>query len=212
MIMRILMINYEFPPLGGGAANACYYMLKEFAKRKDLKIDLVTASDKNKYQRSKFSDNITVHKLKVKKKSLHFWKMSEMLEWSVKAFFYARKLKNKKKYNLCHSWFGWPCGMIAYSLNIPYIVALRGSDVPGYNSRLKLLDKMLFSWISKLVWKKAKAVIANSDGLRKLALKTLRKKIGVIYNGIDTEEFKPSSRKPSNIFMLKPANKINRNL
>jgi len=23
--MKILMLNYEFPPLGGGAANACYY-------------------------------------------------------------------------------------------------------------------------------------------------------------------------------------------
>ena len=41
---RILVLNYEFPPLGGGAANATYYLLKEFIKYPDLKIDLVTSS------------------------------------------------------------------------------------------------------------------------------------------------------------------------
>jgi len=31
------MLNYEFPPLGGGAGNATYYILKEFSKTKNLK-------------------------------------------------------------------------------------------------------------------------------------------------------------------------------
>ena len=48
--MRILMLNYEFPPLGGGAANANYYMLKEFAKVKDLEVDLITSSANNKFE------------------------------------------------------------------------------------------------------------------------------------------------------------------
>ncbi|OGJ19834.1 hypothetical protein A3K73_03640 [Candidatus Pacearchaeota archaeon RBG_13_36_9] len=43
---NILILNYEFPPLGGGAGNATYYLLKEFSKPeyKDLGIDLVTSS------------------------------------------------------------------------------------------------------------------------------------------------------------------------
>ena len=41
---KILMLNYEFPPLGGGAGNATYYLLKEFSKMPDLTIDLVTSS------------------------------------------------------------------------------------------------------------------------------------------------------------------------
>jgi len=35
--LKILMLNYEFPPLGGGAGNATYYILKEFSKTKNLK-------------------------------------------------------------------------------------------------------------------------------------------------------------------------------
>lgn len=65
---RILMLNYEFPPLGGGAANANYYLLKEFSKIKDLKIDLVTCSANNKFEIEDFSKNINVHKLAIKKK------------------------------------------------------------------------------------------------------------------------------------------------
>ena len=35
---RILVLNYEFPPLGGGAGNATYYLLKEFAKNNNIEI------------------------------------------------------------------------------------------------------------------------------------------------------------------------------
>ena len=37
---KVLMLNYEFPPLGGGAGNATYCLLKEFSKPKykDLEI------------------------------------------------------------------------------------------------------------------------------------------------------------------------------
>jgi len=38
------MLNYKFPPLEGGTANATYYFLKEFSKYEDLRIDLVTSS------------------------------------------------------------------------------------------------------------------------------------------------------------------------
>ena len=32
---RVLMLNYEYPPLGGGAGNANYHLLSEFKKRED---------------------------------------------------------------------------------------------------------------------------------------------------------------------------------
>lgn len=89
---------------------------------------------------------------------------------------------SKKKYSICHSWFGWPTGVIAYfnRKKVPYIIALRGSDVPRYNVRLKWLDKFVFSPVSKFVWRNASHVIANSKGLKELALKTLNCDIKVI--------------------------------
>ena len=195
--MKILMLNYEFPPLGGGAANATKHILKEFSRRNDLKIDLVTSSS-NGFEIENFSSNIIIHKLDVGKKDIHFWKFKEILSWTFKTYFYVRKLHSDNDYDVCHCWFGWPSGIIGYLFRkkTQYIIALRGSDVPGYNQRLAKLDKFIFSPLSRIIWRNARRVVANSSGLKKLALKTKPdQKIDIIYNGVDADRFKPRYNK-----------------
>ena len=70
--MKILMLNYEFPPIGGGAANANLYLLKQFAGRDDMRVDVLTSVSKPGFKREKFSENITIHKVGIHKKHLHF--------------------------------------------------------------------------------------------------------------------------------------------
>ncbi|MBD3249154.1 glycosyltransferase [Candidatus Woesearchaeota archaeon] len=209
--MKILMLNYEFPPVGGGAANANYNLLKEFAKDKDIEIDLITSSQ-DKFNFEAFSENIRVFKLDVKKENKHYWKMAELFRWSLKAYILSKKLIKNKRYNLCHCWFGWPSGLIGYKLRkkMPYIVALRGSDVPGYNTRLRSLDNILFRPLSKKIWGSAENVIANSDGLKRLASKTSNCKINVIYNGIDVQEFNPGYRTKKELRILSTSRLIRR--
>ena len=38
--MKILMLNYEFPPIGGGGGNAHRQLLTEYAKQENLHIDV----------------------------------------------------------------------------------------------------------------------------------------------------------------------------
>jgi len=194
--MKILMLNYEFPPLGGGAANANYYMLKEISKMKGVFVDLITSSANNKFEIEQFSRNIRIFKLNVNKKNIHYWKMSEILKWTLKADMLSAKLVRKNKYDVCHCWFGWPSGILGYRLRelMPYVVALRGSDVPGYNPRLKFLDKYLFTPVSRKVWRNAAMVTTNSSGLRELALRTFTNDINVICNGVDFDDYKPNYR------------------
>ena len=57
--------------------------------------------------------------------------------------------------------------------------------------------------IIKHIWKKADFTIANSQGLKELALKSSPKEeIGVIYNGIKIDEFLPGTEKPTNTFNI----------
>ena len=42
--MRVLILNYEYPPLGGGAANAMFHIVREFASRGFPAVDVVTLS------------------------------------------------------------------------------------------------------------------------------------------------------------------------
>ncbi|MBN3037811.1 MAG: glycosyltransferase family 4 protein [Candidatus Omnitrophica bacterium] len=190
-MIKILMLNYEFPPLGGGAGNANLYLLKEFSKYEDVHIDLVTSAV-GKYGEQKFSDNIKIFFLDIgKDKNLHYQSNKDLLTYAFKSYFFCKKLVEKQPYQLCHAFFGLPCGFIAMLLGIPYIVSLRGSDVPFYNLRFYWWDKLLFRVLSRRVWRKASHVIALSNALKNLAKMTADVDMKVIYNGIDCQEFYP---------------------
>tara|TARA_Y100000034_G_scaffold130601_1_gene189419 strand:- start:1539 stop:2651 length:1113 start_codon:yes stop_codon:yes gene_type:complete len=208
--MRVLILNYEFPPLGGGGANATKYILKEFKKFKDLKIDLVTSSEKNKNEVIKFGENINIYKLNVRKKHVHHWRDIEVLRYMYKGLKLCKKLNKSRRYDLCHAFFTLPCGYIPFKLKIPYITSIRGSDVPGFNERFKLHYKLIKS-LTKKIWKNSKFVISNSEGLKSLALKTKKnQKIEIIYNGVDTGEFTPKIKRNKNLEIICVARLIQR--
>ena len=100
------------PPLGGGAANANYYMLKEFAKEKDLQVDLITSSANNKFEIEDFAPNVRIYRLNVSKKDIHFWTQKEIMKWLCKAYSLSRNLSKKNTYNYCRCWFGFPSGLV----------------------------------------------------------------------------------------------------
>jgi len=196
---RILMLNYEFPPLGGGAGNATSYLLKEFVKKKDIQIDLVTSSI-GKYRKEKFSDNVNIYFLDIGKKgNLHNQGIKDLLCYSLKSYQFSKKLLKQNQYDLTHAFFSIPSGFVAMLLGIPFVVSLRGSDVPFYSEKYKWLDVFIFQWLNKIIWLKAQTVVANSSDLRDLALKTYSKKeIKVIPNGVNLKEFKPILKNPLN--------------
>lgn len=211
MKKRILFLNYEFPPLGGGAGNATYYLLKEFSKYEDLEVDLITSST-DKYKKEEFAKNINIFYLDVGKKgNIHFQSNKDLLRYSYKASKFIKKLRREKKYDLVHAFFGIPCGYLAMKTKLPYIVSLRGSDVPFYNKRFYFLDKLLFKRLSKKIWGKSKKVIANSDGLRKLANSSSPNQgIDLIYNGVDINEFFPSNNINEFFTIISTSRLINR--
>jgi glycosyltransferase involved in cell wall biosynthesis len=190
--MKILMSNYEFPPIGGGAGRANLNLLEQFAANDRISIDLLTSHAGRGNLCEQFADNITIHKIGVHKKNLHYWRRTEVLEWLFKAEGFYRRLMRQNEYDLAHAFFAFPTGWLCYrhAARIPYVISLRGSDVPGYNVRLGT-DYKLLSGLFGRIWKSASAVVANSTGLAELAKKFVDLDIGVICNGVDTKRYYP---------------------
>jgi len=187
------MLNYEFPPIGGGAAKANLCLLKQYAGRKDLRVDMLTSAPKPGFKSEKFSENITIHKIGIRKKHLHFWRRIEVIEWLVKAGFYYRMLLRKNDYDLAHAFFGFPTGWLCYrnADRLPYIISLRGSDVPGRNARLQL-DYKILAPVFRAIWKNASAMVACSEGLKERAMLFMPSvPIDVIPNGVELDRFSP---------------------
>ncbi|MBN2569013.1 MAG: glycosyltransferase family 4 protein [Deltaproteobacteria bacterium] len=195
--LHLLMLNFEFPPIGGGGGNAHYSILKEYANNDHLKIDVLTSAPRPGFFEEAFSENITLYKVGVHKKSLYYWRKIEVIEWLVKAGFHYRRMICHTDYDLVHAFFGFPTGWLCFKTSgqVPYVISLRGSDVPGQNRRLAA-DYKLLSPLFKAIWSKASALIASSEGLRSRALRFLPSvAIDVIPNGVDVECFYP----PKNI-------------
>ena len=199
--MKILFLNYEFPPLGGGTGIANEYLLKEFAKRKNLYVDVVTSSV-DKYKEKRLAKNIRVFYLNIgkKNKNIHHQKSWDFIKYFIQSSLWV--IKNRENYDLIHAFSGLPGGITALLSGKPYIISLRGTEVPGYERRFSWLIRLIKPLI-KLSLRKAKAVDANSQYLKNLALKTAPDlKIAVIPNGVDSRIFYPAKKLSSKPVIL----------
>jgi glycosyltransferase involved in cell wall biosynthesis len=92
--------------------------------------------------------------------------------------------------------FTLPCGPVARRLkrvlNLPYIVSLRGGDVPGLVPNLKFYHRLLCFWRRRIL-ADAKAIVANDQGLARLSEAADPYPVHVVPNGVDCDYFVPLS-------------------
>lgn len=192
---NILMVNYEFPPLGGGAGQAHAALCREFALQQDLRVDVVTSGKGSGVETESMGEQVTIHRVGIRKENLHRWKRSEVLAWLWKARRPYQTLLRARTYDLVHAFFAFPSGWLCYRTRTqcPYILSLRGSDVPGQNARLQLEYKLLGPTVFKPIWRNAQHIVACSEGLKWRALRFLPGvDMSVIPNGVDLDLFQPA--------------------
>lgn len=200
--MRILMINYEFPPIGGGGGNVTYYISKNLAHL-GHDVHVITSSFKSLPKDEKI-DGFHVHRVPVLRRSPNVCGIHEMLTYVISASAFCIRFAKKFQPDIVHVFFGIPSGPVAYVLkklyNIPYVLFLGGRDVPRPHPDppiYRLLYGLLMSPI-KSIWANAKSVVACSKGLKDLALKTNAKvNINVIPDGVDLKKFYPIKKENS---------------
>lgn len=198
--MNILVISHEYPPIGGGGANACYYLVENFVKAGHF-VTIVTSSYAE-LQRIERRHNCITYRVPAIRRKRDKSNFLEMFTFLVSAWFRTRKLVKGEKFDICQVFFGIPSGPIALYLKkrykIPYIVRLGGGDIPGAQKRFAFLYRVLTPFIRN-VWKNAKCVVANSEGLKLRAEEFDRNyPIMTITNGVDVDFFSRSEEKDTN--------------
>ena len=208
--LRILLLNYESAPFGGGAGFASYNIGRELA-RMGVQADFLTArvGDMPSYEEV---DGLRIHRVRSFRKSLHDCGLRGAYSYLAFALPKRQQLLATTAYDLEHYFFSMPTGImtLAPAWNAPpYIVSLRGSDVPGYdpfNRKVENLHRVLLP-VTRRIWSKAKSVVALSHGLEDIALRTMPDMpFEVIPNGIDIDRFSPaddeSAREPGSPLRL----------
>lgn len=197
--MNILIINYEYPPIGGGAAKATYNIVKRIALKNDIKIYLLFGANKE-FSNYPFVENVEYYPVFYPRKSIHETGALGMIIFLFKAAIELKKIIKNNKIDLIHYFFSVPTGLLSFlhMKSIPYIVSLRGGDVPKYNPGEMQLFHFLLKPLNKLLLKKSKRVVALSNNLGEMAKKELGiKNYSVVYNGIDIKRKKNNYKKPN---------------
>lgn len=189
--MNILIVSHEYPPIGGGGANACLYLAKNYASL-GHKVTVLTACFKELpfYEQQDSVRIVRVRALRKKEDSSTFL---EMFSFLCSAWLKSIRMARKEKFNVCQIFFGIPSGPIGMYLKkrygIPYVIRFGGGDIPGAQKRFSLVYKILSPAI-RSIWKNADALVANSDVLKQKALQyENRYPIAIISNGVDTGFF-----------------------
>lgn len=196
--MKILIISHEYPPIGGGGANACYFLSREFA-RSGHQVSIVTAQYENLPKKEITDDHVVIYRVKCRRRNKEKSSLIEMFTFLTSAWKFTNRLLKTNVFDKCLVFFGIPSGPLALYLKkkyqLPYVVRFGGGDIPGAQKRFKYIYTIL-SPVIRSVWKNAEALIANSEGLccRAQAFEQ-RYNITIIENGVDTEFFSPQNRK-----------------
>lgn len=85
--MKILMLNNEFPPLGGGTGTVNQAILNQLSSSPDLEIDLITSSPNNVYESVAFNKRIDIFKIPVDRFDIHHASNKELILYAVRSFF-----------------------------------------------------------------------------------------------------------------------------
>ncbi len=209
--MQVLIINSEYPPVGGGAANASANLARNLA---DLGHDvtLLTARFANLPQQewieSTTGSKYLVRRIPALRRREDRSGALEQIVFMLAASLAGLEVVRRFKPQIQIAFFGVPCGVASLFLSavyrVPYIVSLRGGDVPGFRPYDFALYHRLIGPLLRIVWHKASAVVANSQGLRDLAHAfDASQEIDVISNGVDTEFYSPGvdlhRRQPASI-------------
>ena len=193
--MRVILFSYEYPPIGGGIATAVFHILKAIGENHpDIQIDCITSSVTNTWEKKELYPNVNIHFVPIGNKihSLKTQTPLNMAAYFLFATLKALELRAQGQIQLTHA-FGYPGPFPSFLLSligIPYIVSLRGVDVPGYNKKFGWWYK-LYSPLVRITWNRAKSINANSYVLQDLAQRITQKPIEIIPNGVDTTIFKP---------------------
>ncbi|MEN8120034.1 MAG: glycosyltransferase family 4 protein [Bacteroidota bacterium] len=205
--MKILILNYEYPPLGGGAGVVSKYHAEGFAKAA-IKTTVLTTWYEGEKELSE-EENLTIIKLKSKRRYNYKSTADEWISWIQYSKKFLSGYLTENKFDYCFAHFALPGGEVARYINrkfkIPYAVISHGQDIPWFFPKQMFKYHLItYFWI-KHICNKADKLILLTGSMKKNADRFMGKQKNkniIVPNGCETKEFFPSNFPKNEIFTI----------
>lgn len=205
--MNILILNYEYPPLGGGAGVVSRYHAEGLSKS-GYNVTVLTAW----YEGEKEEDiigNLKVIKLKSKRRYTYKSTPDEWLSWIKKSKTFLKTYLTENKFDYCFAHFALPGGEVAKYLHkkfkLPYAVISHGQDIPWFFPKQMFKYHLVtYFWI-KSICKRADKLILLTKAMKKNAdrfMGRIKNRNFIVPNGCDTKTFLPDYSKKEEKFKI----------
>jgi glycosyltransferase involved in cell wall biosynthesis len=195
--MRVLLLNYEYPPFGGSDGIACQALARGLAAR-GTTVDVVTSGDFDGRTQEPFRDAdsgeeglLTVQRVKCRRAQIQPSGVRDVISYLRATVPVVRHRLRSEPYDLVHLFFSPATSTMLPLLNL--------GDVPVVVShRCSAPSHPLLRALTRWIWRRADRVVAVCESLgNEIRHGSPNLRYAVIPDGVDLTRFRPTLRRRS---------------
>ncbi|HTA27235.1 MAG TPA: glycosyltransferase family 4 protein [Bacteroidia bacterium] len=206
--MNLLVLNYEYPPLGGGAGVITQNISERLAAM-GHKVTVVTAWYKTEKETEE-SGNLKIIRVKSKRKHTYKANITEMLSWIKESKRFLKEYCKKELFDICFANFTIPGGVVALFLKkqfgLKYTIISHGHDIPWrFPKQMLHFHIATYAMIKKICLESEINFVQTremKENIDKFLGETHTAKNRLILNGIDARLFMPDYTRKSKQFKM----------
>ena len=197
--MRILVINYEYPPIGGGGGFVTRDTLEQVAKC-GHSVTIITTHYKGLRKRENVNGVEIIRVPVLFRTKMEVANMPSLLSYFPSSFLYGIYNCNGHSYDVINTHFTIPSGPTGHLLSrisgLPNVLSIHGGDIFDPSKALSPHKTPLLRNVVQFMLTKADVVVAQSSDTRENAYKyyNVRRDIEIIPLGIKKPVFAKMTR------------------
>jgi len=209
--MKILVLCYEYPPVGGGGGRMAHNVASALVLRgHSVRVQTVRMPDLPAHE---VRDGVEIFRTPGFRRRADFCTVPEMLGYLVTSFLPSLRHIREWKPDIVHAHFAVPTGALALACRlftfVPYVLTAHLGDLPGGNpDQTGGLFRVLNPFILP-IWKNASGISASSSFAAGLASDAYDVHPRIILNGISMDGKVAAARQPSSPLELVAIGRFN---
>lgn len=209
--MKILVLCYEYPPVGGGGGRMAHNVGAALVRRgHDVRVQTVRMPDLPAHE---VRDGVEIFRTSGFRRRTDFCTVPEMAGYLATSFVPSLRHIREWKPDIVHAHFAVPTGALALACSIftgvPYVLTAHLGDLPGGNpDQTGGLFRVLNPFI-RPIWKNAAGISASSSFAAGLAHDAYGVEPRIILNGISMEGKAAAASPPSSPLELVAIGRFN---